>query len=175
MSAAEAESYHAEQIASFAATEADMVAAFTLSYVDEAIGIVRAARKAALPVAISFTLETDGRLPSGMSLKQAVETVDAATGAATAYYMINCAHPTHFAGALDEDGDWILRLRGLRANASKRSHAELDAAPDLDAGDPVELGRLYRDLRIRRPNFTVLGGCCGTDNRHVAEIRLACV
>jgi homocysteine S-methyltransferase len=174
MSAAEAEGYHAAQIASFAAAGADMVTAFTITYPEEAIGIVRAAEAAGMPVAISFTLETDGRLPAGHSLRQAIELVDAATGEAPAYYMINCAHPTHFAGALDDDGEWLLRLRGLRANASKRSHAELDASPDLDAGDPVELGGHYQAIRSRHSQITILGGCCGTDCRHVEAIRFAC-
>ena len=141
---------------------------------DEAIGVTRAAVKANIPVVISFTVETDGRLPTGQTLKEAIEAVDAATGAAPAYYMINCAHPTHFAQALQAGEAWIKRVRGIRANASARSHAELDAAPDLDAGDPVELGKQYRTLRRAFPQFAVLGGCCGTDHRHVEQICFAC-
>lgn len=175
MTATEAQDYHAWQIAIFRDTEADMVSAFTLNYVEEAIGVARAAQAAGLPVVISFTLETDGRLPTGQTLKEAIEETDRETGAAPAYYMINCAHPTHFDDALRRKEDWIARLRGLRANASQRSHAELDAAPDLDIGDPVELGRQYRDLRRRMKHLTVLGGCCGTDHRHIEQICLACV
>jgi len=174
MSVEKAQAYHSAQIESFAASDADMVAAFTLSYAAEAIGIVRAATEAGMPVAISFTLETDGRLATGMSLRDAIVAVDDATGGAAAYFEINCAHPTHFMQALEADEAWIQRLRGLRANASKRSHAELDASPDLDAGDPAELGREYRDIRRRYGQFTVLGGCCGTDHRHVEQICLAC-
>ncbi|MEP9353185.1 homocysteine S-methyltransferase family protein [Xanthobacter sp. KR7-65] len=174
MSAAEARDYHGWQVGIYATTGADMVAAYTLNYVEEAIGIVQAAQHAGLPVAISFTLETDGRLPSGQTLKDAIFQTDAATGSAPAYYLINCAHPNHFAHVLEPAEDWTGRLRGLRANASRRSHAELDAAPDLDAGDPVELGQLYRGLRARLPQFTILGGCCGTDHRHVEQIRFAC-
>lgn len=174
MTAAEARDYHGWQVGIYATTTADMVAAYTLNYVEEAIGIAQAARQAGLPAAISFTLETDGRLPSGQPLKDAILETDAATGGAPAYYLINCAHPSHFAHVLEPGADWTLRLRGLRANASRRSHAELDAAPDLDAGDPVELGQLYRGLRARLPQLTVLGGCCGTDHRHVAQIRFAC-
>lgn len=172
MTADEAEAYHAFQTRIFAEVGTDMVAAITMTNVPEAIGIVRAARSVDLPVAISFTVETDGRLPTGESLQEAVEAVDAATGSAAAYYMLNCAHPTHFEQRLE--GDWCGRLRGLRCNASKRSHAELDSAPDLDAGDPVELGRQYRDLRQRLPQLTILGGCCGTDYRHIEQISLAC-
>lgn len=172
MTADEAEAYHAFQTRIFAEVGTDMVAAITMTNVPEAIGIVRAARSVDLPVAISFTVETDGRLPTGESLQEAVEAVDAATGSAAAYYMLNCGHPTHFEQRLE--GDWCGRLRGLRCNASKRSHAELDSAPDLDAGDPVELGRQYRDLRQRLPQLTVLGGCCGTDYRHIEQISLAC-
>ena len=140
MSTAEAEVYHAAQIGTFAASEADMVAAITITNAEEAIGITRAAARAGMPVAISFTVETDGRLPTGQSLKDAVAAVDAATGSGPLYYMINCAHPAHFSHVLAGGEPWLERLRGLRANASRRSHAELDAAPELDAGDPIELG-----------------------------------
>jgi len=174
MSAREAEAYHAEQINVFKDTEADLVSAFTMNYVNEAIGVARAAKAAGMPAVISFTVETDGRLPTGQTLKDAISETDAATGRAPAYYMLNCAHPTHFADALAKDEPWTRRLRGLRANASTRSHAELDAAPDLDAGDPELLARQYRDLRGRMRQFTVLGGCCGTDHRHVEQIFLAC-
>ena len=170
MSAAEAEAYHAPQIRVFAETDADMVAAFTMTYAEEAIGIVRAAGAAGMPVAIAFTTETDGRLPSGEALDQAITRTDDATGGAPAYYMINCAHPTHLVGALQRDGAWRERVRGLRANASRRSHAELDESPDLDAGDPDELARQYDELRAAFPKLTVAGGCCGTDHRHVEAI-----
>jgi S-methylmethionine-dependent homocysteine/selenocysteine methylase len=175
MGAKEAEDYHGWQVARFRDSEADMVSAFTINYAEEAIGIARAAKAAGMPSVISFTLETDGNLPTGQTLKDAVAQVDRETGRAPAYYMINCAHPTHFEGALARGEDWLTRLRGLRANASKRSHAELDAAPDLDMGDPAELGRQYRDLRRRMRHLTVLGGCCGTDHRHVEQICMACV
>lgn len=170
MTAEEARAYHAPQIEIFAQTDADMVAAFTMNYVEEAIGIVRAAEAADMPVAISFTLETDGRLPSGDTMEHAVKLTDAETGGYAAYYMINCAHPTHFSGAIEAGAGWANRIRGLRANASKRSHRELDESPDLDAGDPAELGQQYRDLGSALPRMSVVGGCCGTDHRHVAEI-----
>jgi S-methylmethionine-dependent homocysteine/selenocysteine methylase len=175
MSPDEAEAYHAAQIGIFADSEADLVTAVTMTYAEEAIGIARAAARARMPVAISFTLETDGRLPTGQSLKDAVAAVDAATARAPLYYMINCAHPTHFSHVLATGEPWLTRLRGLRANASKRSHAELDAAPDIDAGDPIELGAEYRALRRRLPWINVLGGCCGTDHRHVQAICAACL
>jgi S-methylmethionine-dependent homocysteine/selenocysteine methylase len=170
MSAAEAENYHAAQIRTFAETDADMVAAFTMNYLEEAIGITAAARRHGMPVAISFTLETDGRLPSGEPLMEAIARTDDETGGYPAYYMINCAHPTHFEGALQGTGTWLDRIRGVRANASRKSHAELDESTDLDAGDPEELGRQYRALRSRLPRLAVVGGCCGTDDRHVAAI-----
>jgi len=175
MTAKEAQDYHSFQIGIFAGTEADMTSAFTINYVDEAIGIVRAAKAAQIPAVISFTLETDGKLPSGQSLKDAIEQCDWETGKAAAYYMINCAHPTHFEAELRKGGDWTRRLRGLRANSSKRSHAELDVAPDLDIGNPVELGQEYRKLRAILPQLTILGGCCGTDHRHVEQICASCV
>jgi S-methylmethionine-dependent homocysteine/selenocysteine methylase len=168
LSADEATDYHSTQIGTFADTDADMVAALTLTYVDEAIGIARAAQEAGIPAAISFTVETDGRLPSGQSLPEAIAQTDAATAGAPAYYMINCAHPTHFEAVLG--GSWTTRIRGLRANASTMSHAELDEAPELDDGDPADLGARYAGLRPRLPELNVLGGCCGTDDRHVASI-----
>ncbi|MGJ0452310.1 MAG: homocysteine S-methyltransferase family protein [Methylocystis sp.] len=174
MSAAEAEDYHAPQIASFAQTAADMVAAYTLNYVEEAIGIARAARARAMPCSISFTVETDGKLIGGRSLRDAVETVDRETDAAPAYYMINCAHPTHFEQALSADAPWMQRLLGVKANASTKSHAELDESETLDSGDPIDLGRRYRRLRETYPGLRILGGCCGTDDRHVAAICEAC-
>jgi S-methylmethionine-dependent homocysteine/selenocysteine methylase len=170
MRAEEAEAYHLPQIQTFASTEADMVAGFTINYVNEAIGIVRAANACRMPVAISFTLETDGRLPSGDTLQEAIEHTDAETAAAAAYYMINCAHPVHFRHALQRGERWLDRLRGLRANASRRSHAELDACTDLDDGNPHELGMLYAELGAILPQLSVVGGCCGTDERHVEAI-----
>lgn len=170
MSVHEAADYHARQVAIFASSEADMVAAYTINYIDEGVGIVEAAQRAAIPVAISFTLETDGRLPSGETLEQAVCESDARTGAYAAYYMINCAHPTHFEAVLQAAGSWRARLRGLRANASRRSHAELDESSDLDAGNPEELGSQYRALHRLLPGLRVVGGCCGTDHRHIEQI-----
>jgi S-methylmethionine-dependent homocysteine/selenocysteine methylase len=170
MSADEAQRYHATQVASFAATTADQVTAITMNYADEATGIVRAASEAGLPVAVSFTVETDGRLATGQSLEAAIAEVDAATDGAAAYFMVNCAHPTHFAQALESDASWLRRIGGLRANASTRSHAEMDAASELDVGDPVDLGARHAALRERLPAVAVLGGCCGTDARHVAAV-----
>jgi S-methylmethionine-dependent homocysteine/selenocysteine methylase len=170
MNAHEARAYHGEQIATFATCGVDLVSAFTMNYVDEAVGVVLAARAVDLPAVISFTLETDGRLPDGATLKGAIEATDAATGAWPSHYMINCAHPTHFASVLEAGAAWMRRIGGVRANASRRSHAELDAAPDLDAGDPEELGGEYRQLRPLLPGLAVVGGCCGTDHRHVASI-----
>ena len=174
MSAAEAETYHAHQIGALAEADADMVAAITMTNANEAVGVAKAAVKAAIPVAISFTLETDGRLPTGQTLSDAIGEVDAATAAAPAYYMINCAHPLHFHDTLRAAQGWTKRIRGIRANASRRSHQELNEAPDLDAGDPIELGGQYRDLLLQHPQINVLGGCCGTDHRHVECISLAC-
>jgi S-methylmethionine-dependent homocysteine/selenocysteine methylase len=173
MSALDAETYHRLQITAFADAGADMVSAITMTNANEAIGITRAAAKAGLPVAISFTVETDGRLPTGQSLVDAVCEVDVVTGNGPAYYMINCAHPTHFQKELGNE-PWTRRVGGLRANASRRSHQELNDSPDLDAGNPVELGGEYRELLQRHPQINVLGGCCGTDHRHIECIALAC-
>jgi homocysteine S-methyltransferase len=175
MSADDAERYHRPQIQAFRDADADQVTAITMTYPEEAIGVARAAGTSGLPVALSFTVETDGRLPNGESLGEAIERTDAATGGEVAYYMINCAHPTHFEAVLDPDAAWTARIRGLRANASTKSHAELDVATELDAGDPSDLARRYRDLRERLPGLAVLGGCCGTDDRHIGAIAEACL
>jgi S-methylmethionine-dependent homocysteine/selenocysteine methylase len=171
LSAEAAKSYHSTQIGTFADTAADMVTAITITYVEEAVGIVRAAGEHGMPVAISFTVETDGRLPSGQALGEAIEQVDSETDPAPAYFMVNCAHPTHFEGVVAGDGGWRRRIRGLRANASTKSHAELDEATELDDGDPADLAARYAGLRRALPELNVLGGCCGTDHRHVAAIR----
>jgi len=165
----EAEDYHKEQIEVLAATDADMVHAMTITYAAEAIGIARAAAGAGIPAAISFTTETDGRLPDGTSLSDAVTAVDAATSGAPVYYGVNCAHPSHFGSALP-GGAIGARVRGVRANASEMSHAELDESPTLDEGDPVELAGDYVRLRGQHPGLSILGGCCGTDARHVQAI-----
>jgi homocysteine S-methyltransferase len=164
----DAAAYHAPQIEAFAEAGADLVTVLTLTGTGEAIGIVRAARSAGLPVAVSFTVEQDGRLPDGTTLAAAVTAVDAA--AAPDYFMVNCAHPTHIAPGLAGGGDWRHRIVGIRANASAMSHEELDAATELDEGDPVELARAQDALRPQLPSLTLVGGCCGTDARHVAAM-----
>lgn len=174
MTAQEAEDYHAWQVGVFAVTNADLVSAITMTSGAEGLGVAMAAKKAHMPSVISFTVETDGRLPSGETLADAIAKVDDVSGGAPAYYMINCAHPTHFAPALEEDAAWVKRIRGLRANASRKSHQELDNSPELDIGDPMELGGEYAQLMKRMPHLAVLGGCCGTDHRHVAQIGMAC-
>ena len=175
MTPAEAEAYHRAQVETFSRTEADMVTAITMTHTGEAIGVVRAAQAAGMPVAVSFTVETDGRLPTGQSLSAAIAVVDGATEGGPAYYMINCAHPTHFADALDEQAPWLHRIRGLRANASTCSHAELDEAETLDDGDPRDLAARYAWLRTRLTAMNVLGGCCGTDHRHIEAICQSCL
>ena len=175
ITADEAEDYHSAQAAAFADSQADMITAVTMTNTEEAIGVVRAARGHDMPCAISFTVETDGRLVTGRSLQHAIETVDAETGGYPHYYMINCAHPTHFENVLERQSAWVRRIGGIRANASKMSHQQLDESETLDDGDPADLGRRYRQLTRHMPQLRVLGGCCGTDHRHVAAICEACL
>ena len=170
MTADEAEAYHGKQIRTFAETQADMINALTMTNENEAIGVARASNAAGMPVAISFTVETDGKLPTGQTLRDAIKAVDDATGNYPTYYMINCAHPDHFTHVLETGEPGLQRLRGLRANASRMSHAELDNAEELDDGNPVELGSLFGDIRRRSPQINVVGGCCGTDHRHIEHI-----
>ena len=175
MTASEAHHYHAMQARAFAEAGADMVTAVTMTYADEAIGVVRAVTDSGLPVVISFTVETDGRLPSGQPLGEAVAAVDAATANGPAYYMVNCAHPTHFEHVLVGGAPWLERIKGVRANASRQSHAELDAAEELDRGDECELAADYLRLQAVLPDLRVVGGCCGTDHRHIDAISAAAV
>jgi homocysteine S-methyltransferase len=175
MSEKDAESYHRKQIQAFEDTAADMVTVFTMNYVEEAVGIARAAENADMPVVISFTVETDGRLPTGQTLCAAIEQVDSGTSRYPSYYMINCAHPTHFEHVLAEGEPWAQRVRGLRANSSRKSHAELNESTELDIGDPLELGMQHAELKRRLPQLSVMGGCCGTDHRHVEQIAAACL
>lgn len=175
MSASEAAAYHGPQARAFAEAGAAMMTGVTMTYVDEAIGVTRAASSVGLPVVISFTVETDGTLPSGEALGEAIARVDDATDATPAYYMVNCAHPTHFADQLVPGAGWLRRVKGIRANASRCSHAELDAATELDRGDVADLARWYRRLQSLLPDLRVVGGCCGTDHEHVTAIAEALV
>lgn len=172
MSVAEAELYHSQQIKALIQTPIDFVSALTMNYIDEAIGIVKAAASFNLPVVISYTVETNGKLPTGMSLKNAIEKVEESVSIPPLYYMINCAHPTHFLNELKqyENEKWIKRIKGIRANASCKSHAELDEATELDRGIPKELGKEYKKLKDSFPYLNVFGGCCGTDEEHILEI-----
>jgi len=195
MTPMQAKEYHLEQIMVLAnKTSADLVSGFTLTYADEAAGMVLAAKEADVPIVISFTLETDAKLPSGETLKEAITKVDELTDGYASYFMINCAHPTHFASMLaqelggnddasgeanktqdDDAGDrsfWLNRLYGVRANASCKSHAELDGATELDEGDPADLSLRCMQLKSCMPKLCIVGGCCGTDERHIEQIAL---
>ncbi|MBH0781154.1 homocysteine S-methyltransferase family protein [Nocardia bovistercoris] len=173
MSVDAAEEYHRAQIAALARAGADLITVLTMTHVEEAVGVVRAARAESMPVVVGFTVETDGTLPSGQALSAAIIEVDAATEGYPVHYGINCAHPDHFEPVLRSE-PWAARIGLLRANASRSSHAELDEATELDSGDPAELGARYAELRGRFPNLVVLGGCCGTDDRHIAAVAEAC-
>jgi S-methylmethionine-dependent homocysteine/selenocysteine methylase len=165
--------YHRPQVEVLADSGVDLLTALTLTNVAEAVGFVRAASERSMPAVVSFTVETDGRLPSGLSLADAIETVDAETDSAAAYFMINCAHPDHFAPMLTESAVVLGRVRGIRANASRQSHAELDDSTELDDGDPSEFGGQLAALHVANAQISVLGGCCGTDARHIAAIAAA--
>ena len=176
MTTREAEQYHTAQIETLAGTSVDALSALTMNYVEEALGITQSAKNSSVPVVISFTVETDGRLPTGQSLRDAIEQVDNETSGYPMYYMINCAHTSHFEHVLGAGEPWCDRIRGLRANASSMSHSELNEAPELDAGNPVVLGQDYARLKIGKlPKLSVVGGCCGTDDRHVEQMAFACL
>jgi homocysteine S-methyltransferase len=166
--------YHSTQIANFADTAVDLVTALTLNNVNEAVGIVLAAREVQLPVVISFTVETDGCLPSGQTLGSAIQEVDNVTETYASYYMINCAHPLHFSHIFKGKEPWLQRIHGVRANASQMSHAELNESLTLDSGDPAELAQDYVRLKLQLNSLHVFGGCCGTDTRHIEQMAQAC-
>ncbi len=165
-----AEEYHSFQIKILADTNADLVSAMTMNYNDEAIGIVNAAKKNNIPVVISYTVETDGKLPSGESLGEAITSLDKITNNYVSYFMINCAHPNHFSNVLQANSKWGRRIKGVRANASAKSHAELDESETLDEGNREELAKGYQNLKSLLPNLTIIGGCCGTDHTHMEKI-----
>jgi len=170
MSPDDARSYHSWQAEQFAAAGVDLISIFTVNYVNEGLGVANAIADVGLPAVISFTVETDGRVPDGATVGEAIARVDDEATQAPAYYMLNCAHPTHVLDTLRQDGAWKQRIRGFRANASRMSHAELDESESLDAGDPQEFGELFVDVRRAAPSISILGGCCGTDSRHIAQI-----
>ncbi|HTJ57513.1 MAG TPA: homocysteine S-methyltransferase family protein [Devosiaceae bacterium] len=167
--------YHAPQVEIFARAGADRVSAITMTTVEEATGIALAALESDIPSVISFTVETDGKLPGGFTIGDAIAAVEDETDGAPLFYMINCAHPSHFEAELGRQPQWLSRIGGIRANASTKSHAELDNSTELDEGDPAGLAERYRRLMAMLPNLQVLGGCCGTDHRHIAAIADACV
>ncbi|XOV80539.1 MAG: homocysteine S-methyltransferase family protein [Aestuariibacter sp.] len=175
MSVSEAAVYHEAQIVAFREANVDLITAITMTNVKEAIAIASVARSRSVPVVISFTVEADGKLPDGTPLSAAISLVDEMTHNYVSYFMINCAHPSHFSTTIDTDQSWTKRIKGIRANASKMSHAELDEAEHLDDGDPQDLGKLYRDIREQHPHINVLGGCCGTDHRHIQSISETCL
>ncbi|MBT31672.1 MAG: homocysteine S-methyltransferase [Thalassobius sp.] len=170
-----ANNYHSLQIDAFKSSNADVATAMTMSNISEALGITQAAQREDLPVIISYTLETDGKLPSGESLEDAISLIDEITEAYPLYYMINCAHPTHFLHVLDPDESWTRRIMGVRANASCKCHSDLDECKTLDAGDKHDLAHQYIKLHEKLPNLMVYGGCCGTDISHIEAICQACL
>ncbi len=172
MTPEEAESYHELQTKAFADAGVDLITTMTITYTDEAIGAVRAAKKHSVPCVVGFTVETDGSMPSGMTLKEAIEIVDAATDGGPAHYMITCAHPTHFMPLLKDRAPWTKRIGEVRCNASSKSHTELDESPTLDRGDPVEYGKLNGQLRKMLPGLKIFGGCCGTNGDHLMQLAI---
>ncbi len=171
MTASDAASYHVTQVRDLSDAGADLITAFTIPTLEEGVGIVAAAAEVGVPCVLGFTVETDGRLPTGMPLGEAIDQVDAATGSSAAWFMVNCAHPEHvLAGLPATDEAWLGRIGAYRANASRQSHAQLDEAEELDDGDPAELAQAYLAVAERLPSLRVLGGCCGTDVRHVSAV-----
>jgi S-methylmethionine-dependent homocysteine/selenocysteine methylase len=162
---------HSAQLETLAEAGVDIASAFTITHPGEAIGMINRAQDLGLPFALSFTVETDGRLPTGQDLDAALAEVEAATGGYCRYYGINCAHPEHFLDQLPPR--WLNRIGMIRPNASRCSHAELDEATELDDGDPEEFGALFAEMAKRLPQLRVIGGCCGSDMRHIKAVMAA--
>jgi len=166
----EAEDYHAVQLATLKAAKVDFACALTFNNTPEAIGVARAATTIGVPLTVSLTVNSNGRLKSGPTVAEAVKSIDAEAGkSAPAFYMLNCSHPVEFEPALTE-GAWLERLRGFRPNASKMEKIALCKLGHLEEGNPVELGRLMGDLARRIPHMDIWGGCCGTGETHLREI-----
>ncbi|MFN3161758.1 MAG: homocysteine S-methyltransferase family protein [Rubinisphaera brasiliensis] len=174
MTPQEAAAYHGDQVETLRDAGVDCITAMTITNSNEAAGIAIAAREAGMPAVVSFTVETDGRLPSEETMREAIEAVEKYAPEAVSYFGINCAHPTHFHEALQAEEEWLSRIGFIRANASTMSHAELDNCSELDAGDPGDLAERYRQLKALLPGLRVFGGCCGTDVRHVSHICETC-
>lgn len=170
ISEAEAEDYHSVQLSTLKDTDADMAVALTFNNIPEAVGIVRAATKIGIPIGISLTLNTESRLSSGPSLREAIEAIDENTDEGAAWYGTNCSHPLEFEPAISEEGAWRQRLRLIRPNAAKMEKISLCKLGHLEDGDPIELGAQMGDVASRFPSVDIIGGCCGTDERHLNEI-----
>lgn len=170
ITAEEAEDYHSIQLATLAQADVDLVEAMTFGNVDEAIGLARAAAPFDLPLSISFALDSSHRLNSGPTLREAIETIDAAAGEhRPAFYGINCSHPFEFMPAI-EPGDWFQRVRSLRPNAAAADKISLCTLGHLEEGDPTQLGSLMGQLAAQFPHLDVWGGCCGTWDVHLDKI-----
>ena len=170
ITADESEEYHSVQLATLAASGVDLVEAMTFNNVDEAVGLARAASSAGLPLSVSFVLDSDHNLNGGPSLKEAIESVDAAAGSdRPAFYGINCSHPFEFMPAI-ESGEWFKRIRCLRPNAAAADKISLCTLGHLEEGDPVELGSLMGQLAADYPHIDIWGGCCGTWDKHLDHI-----
>ena len=170
ITADEAEDYHSVQLHNLDGTAADMAVAATFNNIPEAIGVIRAAKGAGMPIGVSLTLTPEGRLRSGPTLREAVETVDEVTAGAAAWFGTNCSHPLEFEPAIADAGPWLDRLRYIRPNAAKMDKIALCSLGHLEDGDPEELGEQMGDVVRRLPRADIIGGCCGTDERHLSEI-----
>jgi homocysteine S-methyltransferase len=173
----EAVAYHTPQMQALADSEVDLVVALTMTSVNETVGLARVAKEHGVPIGVSATVETDGSLPTGWSLAEFVMRVDDATDGYPVFHMVNCAHPQHLAPTLaaarESGAPWVDRIKGFRANASTRSHDELDNSPELDRGDVADLAKqmagMHADFSLK-----IVGGCCGTDAEHIQAIAKAC-
>ncbi len=168
ISVGQARAYHNAQLSALKETSVDLVTGYTFNRTGEAAGCILASQDIGLPIIMSLVVETDGCLADGTPLIDAIDQIEAQTDGSALFYMVNCAHPTHFADVIKAHP----RLKGVVANASSCSHAELDEAEELDDGDPVQLGQEIAAAMRDNPSIQVFGGCCGTDMRHLKQMAL---
>lgn len=173
LDADEAQAYHAYQVGRLASAGVDFLLASTIPASKEAAGMAAVMAECGLPYIISFIIRPSGKLLDGTPLVEAIAEIDVSVSPQPTAYMLNCVHPANarrtIAAGPNNSAQLKSRLIGLQGNASRMSPEELDGRVELDADPPERWARamlsLHDDFDMR-----ILGGCCGTDNRHIARL-----
>jgi homocysteine S-methyltransferase len=169
----DAADFHKPQAAMLAESGVDYLMAATLPAVSEARGMAKTLSDLRIPYVISFVIRPDGTLLDGTPLHRAIDQIDSTTEHPPFFYLINCVHPSVFARGLGRETEISKSIRkrvlGLQANTSSRSPEELDGLEQLDGSDPDKFAEEMLDLH-HQFGIKVIGGCCGTDHRHIHAI-----